>query len=73
MEAWESIRKTGRNPLINQLTNDEEILSYLTKQEIIDKMSEGHNYYGDASELAIKLVNLTQSLVSEEFDIRKSF
>lgn len=70
MEAWESIRKTGRNPLINQLTNDEEILRYLTKQEIIDNMSEGHNYYGDASELAIKLVNLTQSIVSEEFDTR---
>ena len=54
-EAWEKVQRGERNPLFCEMTEDERILSYLSKEEI-ESLLDASSYTGEAEERTERVV-----------------
>ena len=55
LKAWEKVQKGERNPLFCEMTEDERILSYLSKEEI-ESLLDASSYTGEAEERTERVV-----------------
>lgn len=55
LKAWEKVQKGERNPLFCEMTEDERILSYLSKEEI-KSLLDASSYTGEAEERTERVV-----------------
>ena len=55
LTAWEKVQKGERNPLFCEMTEDERILSYLSKEEI-ESLLDASSYTGEAEERTERVV-----------------
>lgn len=55
LKAWEKVQKGERNPLFRDMTEDERILSYLSKEEI-ESLLDASSYTGEAEERTERVV-----------------
>lgn len=55
LKAWEKVQRGERNPLFCEMTEDERILSYLSKEEI-ESLLDASSYTGEAEERTERVV-----------------
>ena len=55
LKAWDKVQKGERNPLFCEMTEDERILSYLSKEEI-ESLLDASSYTGEAEERTERVV-----------------
>ena len=56
LKAWASVQNGEANPLVGLLSSDKTILKYMNKKEI-EACLDASDYYGDASAMALKIID----------------
>ncbi len=64
MTAWEAIRNGEPNPLVENLSKDPEILQYLSKEQVIERMDYTH-HVGNAPEKAREMARALDAAILE--------
>ena len=56
LKAWAAVQNGEANPLVNLLSSEASVLTFMTKDEVISCL-DASDYYGDASAMAMKIID----------------
>ena len=62
LKAWEIVQNGERNPLKETLSQDERILKYLTKEEVITLL-DASDYIGDAAIRTQRVIDKAKAIL----------
>ncbi|RCK75510.1 MAG: Adenylosuccinate lyase [Anaerolineae bacterium] len=64
LQAWDAMRKTGDNPLIDLICHETRLLNYLAEEQLQELLSV-ERYVGDASQRSKRLIEMIRSEVNQ--------